>query len=101
MVRATIFVMLLLATAAVGQEKEPAPPAPENQNPPSDNPAQAESPVDRGKYLVHHVAMCVMCHTPKTNEGKLITAQLLRGAPMPVESPYPRQPWAFRAPAIA
>jgi mono/diheme cytochrome c family protein len=76
-------VLVCFASAVRGQEKESA------------------SPVEHGRYLVHRVAMCVICHTPKTNEGKLITAQLLRGAPVPVSSPYPSQMWAVRAPAIA
>ena len=84
---------ILVASVARGQEKEAMP---EKQEP-----QQAPSPMERGRYLVHHVAMCVVCHTPKTNEGKLLTTQLLRGAAIPVASPFPRQRWAVRAPAIA
>jgi mono/diheme cytochrome c family protein len=94
MLRISLCIAFLLATgAALGQEQEAAPASRDSQ--PDD------SPVERGRYLVHHVAMCVICHTPKTNEGKLINTQLLRGAPAPVASPYPTQTWAARAPAIA
>jgi mono/diheme cytochrome c family protein len=98
MLRAAIFFLLILAAPGFAQEKETA-------NPP-DKPAPAdaaESPtaaVERGRYLVHHVAMCVICHSPKDGEGRVISSQILRGAPMPVRSPYPRQAWAFRAPAL-
>jgi mono/diheme cytochrome c family protein len=60
-----------------------------------------KSSVERGTYIVHHVAMCVYCHTPKDADGKLDDAQLLAGAPIPVESPFPRMKWAFQAPKIA
>jgi mono/diheme cytochrome c family protein len=99
MTRATIFFLLLLAsTRAIAQEKEAAqPPA----NAPRDQAEGGMSAAERGRYLVHHVAMCVICHSPKDGEGRVIESQILRGAPMPVKSPYPRQTWAFRAPALA
>jgi len=55
----------------------------------------------RGKYLVMHVAMCVQCHTPRDQQGELDQSRLLQGAPMPLESPFPLQTWAFEAPKIA
>ena len=66
--------------------------------------AAAASRVDqvaRGRYLVHHVAMCVQCHTPRDANGALDQTRLLKGAPVPVPSPFPTQPWAVSAPAIA
>jgi mono/diheme cytochrome c family protein len=57
--------------------------------------------VERGQYLVHHVAMCVYCHTPRSEGGVPDEQRLLQGAPMPVASPFPRQQWAFQAPKIA
>jgi mono/diheme cytochrome c family protein len=60
-----------------------------------------QSAIERGAYIVHHVAMCVYCHTPKDADGELDEQQLLHGAPMPVESPFPRVKWAFQAPKIA
>jgi len=60
-----------------------------------------QSSVKRGMYIVHQVAMCIYCHTPKDADGQLDEQQLLQGAPIPVESPYPRVKWAFQAPKIA
>jgi mono/diheme cytochrome c family protein len=57
--------------------------------------------VARGSYLVHHVAMCVQCHTPRDANGELDRTRLLKGAPIPVRSPVPAQQWAVSAPAIA
>jgi mono/diheme cytochrome c family protein len=67
---------------------------------------RAEAPtaaelIQRGEYLVLHVAMCVQCHTPRDQQGRLDETRLLRGAPMPVKSPFPNAPWAFQAPTIA
>jgi len=55
----------------------------------------------RGEYLVSHVAMCVQCHTPRDGNGELDRTRLLKGAPIPLRSPFPHQGWAFAAPAIA
>jgi mono/diheme cytochrome c family protein len=57
--------------------------------------------VAHGKYLVHHVAMCVECHTPRDPRGDLIRNKLLQGAPVPVSSPFPGQEWCFETPEIA
>ncbi|MEX0937314.1 MAG: c-type cytochrome [Pirellulales bacterium] len=59
------------------------------------------SGVKRGRYIVHNVAMCIYCHSPRQPDGTLDRQRLLTGAPMPVSSPFPAQEWAFRAPALA
>ena len=64
-------------------------------------PMAEDKRIERGQYLVMHVAMCVQCHTPRTEQGELDQSQLLQGAPMPIESPFPTQTWAFEAPKIA
>ena len=67
----------------------------------SEPPPAQESSAERGQYIVHHVAMCIYCHTPRSIDGVLDDQRLLQGAPMPVASPFPRQRWAFQAPKIA
>jgi hypothetical protein len=62
---------------------------------------RADSKVERGRYLVHHVAMCAECHTPRDAEGRLIPEKLLEGEAIPVASPFPESRWAFRAPRLA
>src|SRR5262249_14464787 len=66
-------------------------------------PAQQPSPslVERGSYLVQHVAMCIQCHTPRDSEGNLIPSLLLHGAAVPLWSPSPYTQWAVHAPHIA
>jgi mono/diheme cytochrome c family protein len=64
--------------------------------------AAASASIERGKYLVEQVAMCVECHTPRDQSGRLIRAEYLRGAPVPVKAPpYPNVKWAIKVPAIA
>lgn len=50
--------------------------------------------IERGEYLVHHVAKCVECHTPRTDAGDLIQRRMLMGARIPVRSPYETWDWA-------
>lgn len=57
--------------------------------------------IARGEYLARHVAMCVQCHTPRDEAGRLIETQLFQGAPVPVPPPFAAQEWASEAPAIA
>jgi mono/diheme cytochrome c family protein len=57
--------------------------------------------IETGRYLVERVAMCVECHTPRDARGKLDRTRLLKGAPIPLKSPFRSRPWAFQAPAIA
>jgi len=62
--------------------------------------AAQQAAVERGRYLTNDVAMCVQCHTPRLADGSLDDTRLFAGAPVPVESPFPGQPWAFQAPRI-
>lgn len=55
----------------------------------------------RGEYLVNSVAMCVQCHTPRTEDGELDRSRLLQGGVIPVRPPnYPIE-WAMEPPALA
>ena len=82
---------LLLALAVAGA----------SQGDSAAQPRSTEAMIERGSYLVQHVAMCVQCHTPRDSEGNLIPSLLLHGEAMPVRSPFPRIEWAVRAQHIA
>jgi hypothetical protein len=43
--------------------------------------------INREKYLVERVAMCVECHTPRNEKGEMLADQYLKGAPIPVDPP--------------
>lgn len=61
-----------------------------------------ENGISRGRYLVERVAMCVQCHTPRTQTGELLETRYLQGAPVPISAPSTfRIEWAYKAPAIA
>jgi mono/diheme cytochrome c family protein len=64
-------------------------------------PSPAQEPVNRGRYLVDNVAMCIQCHTPRDENGQLLLNSYLQGAPVPVKAPPNAKNWALRAPAIA
>lgn len=69
----------------------------------NDAPAPASSAgasIERGRYLTHDVAMCVQCHSPRNEAGRIVESQEFRGAPMPLRSPYPGVEFALRAPDI-
>jgi mono/diheme cytochrome c family protein len=79
-----VLLVLLLISQASGQEKP------------------GKDLIGQGKYIVENVAMCVECHTPRDETGRLIREQYLNGAPVPVKGPpYPVMKWAVKAPAIA
>ncbi len=61
-----------------------------------------EDGISRGRYLVERVAMCVQCHTPRTQTGELLETRYLQGGPVPVSAPPNfRIDWAYKAPGIA
>jgi mono/diheme cytochrome c family protein len=66
-------------------------------------PHSRDPKVARGRYLANDVAMCVQCHTPRTDDGRLDKSKLFEGAPVPVPAPanVPPAQWATRAPNIA
>jgi mono/diheme cytochrome c family protein len=57
--------------------------------------------VERGRYIVEQVAMCVECHTPRDADGHLLRERVFKGAPVPVVAPFRGQTWALEAPNIA
>jgi mono/diheme cytochrome c family protein len=44
--------------------------------------ARSETPIERGKYLVHGIVACGNCHTPKDSDGKAIADLGLAGGPV-------------------
>ena len=61
----------------------------------------SEQAVERGRYLVHHVAQCVQCHTPRDPQGALRRDRALQGAVIPLRSPFPGGEWAKESAWIA
>jgi len=65
-------------------------------------PADQETAVEQGRYIVESVSMCFECHTPRDQDGELQRDRWLLGAPVPVPPPpYREVDWAIRAPRIA
>ena len=51
--------------------------------------------VAHGQYLAEHVAMCIECHSPRDENGRILLGQEFMGAPLPTQPP---PGWATRAP---
>lgn len=60
-----------------------------------------ESRIARGKYIVEGVAMCGMCHTPRTDSGEIDAARSLDGAAVWLLPAHPTGNWPLKAPRLA
>jgi mono/diheme cytochrome c family protein len=85
---AIVFVLLTSTVLAVAQA------------PNSKLPANAESAVVRGKYLVEGVARCGQCHTPRDGDKNYERAHWLQGAAVPWLPAKPESDWPITAPRI-
>jgi mono/diheme cytochrome c family protein len=61
----------------------------------------SDSQVARGKYIVEGVAMCGMCHTPRTDAGEIESSRALDGASVWLLPAHPTGNWPLKAPRIA
>jgi mono/diheme cytochrome c family protein len=80
--------------SAEGQRKTPPAPAPAAA--PQDSGLPAGN-VQHGQYLAEHVAMCIECHSPRDEAGRLIESERYLGGNIPFSPPWPND-WATRAP---
>ena len=87
------------AEHAVAKQPSSAAPLQPATNHAANGAATAE--IERGKYLVENVAMCVECHTPRDSQGALRTDAWLAGAPVWIKPVAPIQNWADHAPSLA
>jgi mono/diheme cytochrome c family protein len=91
--RVVLVAALAASLAALGLTKIPAAPTSPG--------AAAVASIERGRYLTHDVAMCVQCHSPRDEKGRILEGKEFLGAPMPIQSPYPTvAKFAFNAPNI-
>ena len=51
--------------------------------------------VTRGQYIAEHVAMCVECHSPRDESGRIIHGREFMGGTLPFKPP---EGWAMRVP---
>src|SRR5271156_1520544 len=57
--------------------------------------------VERGRYIVENVAMCELCHTPRTEDGSPDKGHWLGGGPTQLRASYPSPYWTQIEPRIA
>lgn len=63
--------------------------------------AAGQTPVERGRYIVENVAMCELCHTPRTETGDPDKGHWLGGGPTQLRPAYPSPYWTQIEPRIA
>lgn len=63
--------------------------------------AGGQTLVERGRYIVESVAMCELCHTPRTENGEPDKGHWLGGGPTQLRASYPSPYWTFIEPRIA
>jgi mono/diheme cytochrome c family protein len=57
--------------------------------------------IERGRYIVESVAMCELCHTPRTENGEPDKRHWLGGGPTQLRPAYPSPYWTQIEPRIA
>lgn len=89
--------VVLCLTIAGGAQSRPAS---AQQTTPAQPPAASAGNVERGQYIVEHVAMCAECHSTRDARGNILPGTRFMGGPMP-PAPSWATDWADRAPRNA
>jgi len=95
--RISLFSVLACAVAlspAMAQQKQAAAKGGEAN-------AGGQSQLERGRYIVENVAMCELCHTPRTEDGLPDRTHWLGGGPAQLRPAYPAPYWAIVEPRLA
>jgi len=96
--RGILGAIVILGLAGFSVSRRPQANAPASQTAKS---GTNESRIARGKYIVEGVAMCGMCHTPRTDSGEIDTARSLDGAAVWLLPAHPTGNWPLKAPRLA
>src|SRR5215471_4553149 len=99
----TYFVVLLLGLVLL-VSAVPRTPAQTSQNRGRQTTANSgtnSGQIARGKYIVEGVAMCGMCHTPRTDSGESDQQHWLDGASLWLLPAHPTADWPLKAPRLA
>lgn len=96
--QSVLWVSVILGLATFSISGRPQANAPASQTAKS---GTNESRVARGKYIVEGVAMCGMCHTPRTDSGEIDTGRSLDGAAVWLLPAHPTGNWPLKAPRLA
>lgn len=62
---------------------------------------RAQDQVQHGRYLVESVAMCIDCHSPRTETGEFDRQRWLQGSALDFAPVHPIPGWSNFAPGIA
>lgn len=88
-------VVVLLAGVALAQSST----SPASHGGPAAPPAAQSvgGNVEHGRYIVHEIAMCGQCHSPRDEQGNILESRAFDGGPIPFRPPWPND-WAIYAP---
>ena len=96
--RSLLWVIIILGLAALSVSGHPQA---NSLTPQAAKAGANDSRIARGKYLVEGVAMCGMCHTPRTDSGEIDNGRSLDGAAVWLLPAHPTGNWPLKAPRIA
>lgn len=57
--------------------------------------------IERGRYIVHAVGLCIDCHSPRNERGEFLEGKELTGSVLAFAPTVPMPAWAGAAPRIA
>lgn len=95
---AVALALTLSPAAGAQQPGRSAPAGGQKASPPQ--PTLPRGDVERGRYIVENVAMCVECHSGRDRAGNIDDSRRYYGAQIPFAPPWPND-WAMRAPRNA
>ena len=90
----TVVVTVAISVFTLVVVANPRPNAPQ----PVSSPSAAS--IERGRYLVNRVGMCIDCHSPRDASGNFVESRQLTGSPLGFVPTVP-MPWSPAAPRIA
>jgi mono/diheme cytochrome c family protein len=86
--------MLLVGLTLSARSAPQATPA---SHPAAKPPEGISGNLEHGRYIVHDVAMCVECHSPRDEQGNIVRSREFEGGPVPMSPPWTND-WAILAP---
>ena len=96
-----VVILLMAGLGAVTLTSRRSAAEPAQAQKPANAPANQQSQIERGRYLVQDVAMCSECHTPREANGDTDNSRYLQGAAIWITPVHPTTSWGMRAPALA
>lgn len=90
--------LIVVAAAALGVAGNDRPASAPVEDPATRKAAE----IERGKYLAQRASLCIVCHSPKDENGRPIYSRAFQGGVIPAQATYPKMAtFATHAPALS